>query len=618
MPLVAFGEGMGSSMGTSGSAVSDLVPHSFDVSLAGRVFMLDLKSEALAHKSIPFLKPPQDTAATPGEQSVSPDDLWRRAHDSWHHGAGQSWLDRPDANPFRFRSSKGIDIWTEWQICLLPDTDQKDSSAETNLLNVTAGARHYTFEGSSVAYTTDITVDSPTWTAVTGYTGGAILGATSDGFTVYWTDGVDVWTTDTTTDAATDYNNLNAGGLAYTKSRLMAFGTGATKHTIYNITSGTEPTALFAHGNLDFTWTGFAEGQAAIYACGFSGDKSSIYRIAIKPDASGLDQPILASPGLPDGEIIRSIYGYLGFIFIGTDLGWRFAVADGQGNLQIGALVETPAAVTCFEGQSRFVWFGYSNYDGTSTGLGRADLTVLTDEGQQTLAYASDLMVTGQGAITSVATFQNLRVFAVSGLGFYAEHTNLVASGTIESGNIGYGLPDQKVPILLDVRYGATFAGTHAAGIRTLDTAAFTTVGTHPDTSVDNTGDAFPLSGVAADYIETQHTLTRDASVATTGPCLTRETLKSRPVAAGRERIIWPLMLVERGKTAQNVDYPMDIPFELSNLKAMRNAGVVVSARDLSETRSVTVEEYEWRPTHATTRRTAYNGTCFIELKTTA
>jgi hypothetical protein len=96
------------------------------------------------------------------------------------------------------------------------------------------------------------------------------------------------------------------------------------------------------------------------------------------------------------------------------------ATADSDGNLVSGPLINTGTSVTSFSGNDRFVWFNWTNFDATSTGLGRLDLGVFISSNQP--AYASDLMVTAQGTVSSVNTINGRPVFVVIGSGIYVEH----------------------------------------------------------------------------------------------------------------------------------------------------------------------------------------------------
>ncbi len=344
----------------------------------------------------------------------------------------------------------------------------------------------------------------------------------------------------------------------------------------------------FAHPNAGFTWIGFAEGTANIYAAGYAGDKSLIYRIAIKPDASTLDAPIVAGE-LPDGETVQSISGYLGFIVLGTSLGVRFCEVDGQGNLSIGPVISTPAAVKAFEPQDRFIWFGWTNYDTTSTGLGRLDITEFTNT--LTPAYASDLMVTGQGAILSIASFQNLRVFSVSGLGVYAQDATLVTSGTLSTGESGFGLPDPKTAIFVHTDT-TPLVGSYAVELAGSD-HVFTTVG-HEAATGDVT-DNFPAGNVVSERFEVRLTLTRATS--TTGPTFLRWTLKVIPSTddGPAELFHIPLMLYPV-VNLHGIDFPVDVEFERAVISDLRATRQVIQYQEFDTTYTGIIVDFKWYP----------------------
>ena len=591
----------------SGGALTDLVPNLYPVALDGHPFLVDRKSNQFRHITIPVLKQQSQDSGNLGEQSINPQGLWRRSIESWHKGAGQTNYDLTDSDPARFRSSKGVDPWTKWELSLLPVTDAKRSSANTNLKLQPAGSRLYLIDGGDIVYTADITVDSPTWTGITGEPATAATDITSDGFNVYTAHGADrVYKTDTASSSTAAYvtSGNSVSVLGYVKGRLMA----AHDNLLYNITaSGALPSPLLTHDNSDFEWVDFAEGRNVIYAAGYSGDKSEIYKTAVKADGTALDTPTVAGT-LPDGEIVRAVEGYLNFLLIGTDKGLRFAVQDDNGDLTIGALIETDNAVRCFEGQGSFVWFGWTNYDATDTGLGRLSLTTINDS---TPAYASDLMATTQGAVLSVVTFQGVRVFTVSGVGVYGEDTVKVSSGTLDSGAISFGIPDNKVALEYDLRHDA-LDGSAAASISVNGSSTFTTIAT--STTADSVGASYSVGELTGERFEVRLTLTRDATDTTTGPTITRHLLQMNPTADTGFFIQVPVVLAEADEIGEHVR-PRDPAAELLFIENLRASRDVVTYQEGSRSYSVSLEDFEWVPMHVSPDNKRWSGTCVLTLK---
>lgn len=597
-----------------GSAAAD-VPSLYDCALNGRPYMLDLEAKAgidfvFTHQSVPRLRQQADAGTSPSEASLNPDDLWRRSQDTWHDGAGQAFLDRTESDPARFDTSKGVDVWDKWQLSLLNDTTLKVSSVNTNLQLLTAGDYLYLCDGSTLQFTTDITTGAPVWqTVFSPYPGldtTRITSIATDGYTVYATQpyasggvaGVYAMQRGSIAQKAgtVPYNALVCTLLRYVKGRLMA----ANNNVIYNITSTSVPAALYTHPNTDFHWVDFAEGTSVLYAAGYSGDKSIIYKTSVVADGSSLSVPIVAAQ-LPDGEIIRSMTGYLGFLLIGTDKGVRLATADSVSNLTLGALIPTDNPVLCFEAQDRFVWYGLTDYDSTSSGLGRVDLSAFT--ASTTAAYASDLMATAQGDVTSVVTFQNVRVFTVNGQGVYCEAATPVASGTLDSGQITYKLPDAKVAMFVDVHADN---GSVGASIST-DGGPFVSLGTHTDAET-----TFVCEAKRGARFNIRLTLTATNFVA---PVVRSFTLRSYPTATTSVVITAPLLLAETLQLNDQSETGTIPTSQLDAIRDLRAAQIPVTWKEPSGTYTVMVEDYEWRPHHQTNFRDGWNGTVLVRMK---
>lgn len=587
----------------------------YHVVLGGIGYLLDLKSGNYAHQSVQLLRAQGDDSQEPAEASINTDDFWRRGQSSWHLGAGQTWLDRPDSVRQRFRASKGVDIWTENAASLLNDTDAKATSANTNLKMVVAGSRLYYLDGAAVKFVTDPTAASWSATTVTDTGAGAKLDITSDGFNVWFTDGADVYTTNTGATAATVLETDDIDVLAYVKGRLM----GAEDGEVFYY-DGSNFVSLFTQpSGSAFTWTGFAEGRAAIYAAGYAGDKSLVYRIAVKPDGSALDQPIVAAE-LPDGEIVRGIGSYLGFVFLGTDKGVRYCEPDNQGNLTLGAPFG-PTGTRCFEGQDRFIWFGWTNYDSTSTGLGRCSPRRFGVPEDFQPAYATDLMSpsggTVQGTVLSVVTFNNKRYYSVSESGFYGQDTPLVPTGTLQTGRFSYGLPEPKVAVSIKTQFGPSFAGAYAAGFAADGSTTFDSIGGIDDTASDLTGAELTLSQASKRSFEIQHTLTRDSSPTTAGPTLTSWVVRSQPAPALTHRIVLPLLFADHLEVdgLSVIKVPQT---ELARIKTWHGTREVLTCIEGEILSSVMVDDFDWRPSHRTSDKRGWNGTCTTVLKVVA
>ena len=503
-----------------GASASDFAPYSFPVSVGQFPYRIDYSHvEDFEFNPLETLRQQQDTRDVPGEHSLNRNGLWRRSTSSWHLGAGQVCCDRPDSSEFRFRSSTGMDIWDKYHLGLLNDTDQKLSSANTNLKMAVAGTDFYTLDGANLKRSINMDVDTPTLTSLTGTPPGTNgTSIATDGFNVFTTHGsAGLWKTTrgATAWAGAAHITGTCELVGYVRGRVLV----ANNNSVWDVTVAAEGAGgvalggagaglLFTHPNTDFQWTCFAEGRNAIYLGGYSGDKSLIYKCVIKSDGTGLDAPVVA--GEFDGEQVEALYGYLGpFMLIGVGLqpGWRFAQVNNNGDLNIGARVSTPNPVLCFEGQESFVWWGYSNYSATQTGLGRLNLQEFGDPNLLVPAYASDLMCTAQGSVLSVVTFQGIQIYSVSGVGIFAVHhlRNLVPSGTLDTGEILFNMNEDKIGLFVDVVQIGT-GGMHGFYI-SVDGGAFNFIGEHEEHH-----ETFQVGQIVGRVFELRIELTRDAT----------------------------------------------------------------------------------------------------------
>ena len=577
----------------SGTGATELVPSVFPVAINGRPYMIDMASGDYASQFDARVRDSVDQSTEPGEAAINPQGLWRRSQTSWHYGAGQEYSDTADAEPYRFRSSKGMDVWTRGELKLLKDVSQVYSSTEDNLYMATAGSRIYGTEDDTVQYTTDFV----SFTTVTGTAASKLYSITSDGYNVFYSyaNGDIDQTNAGTTSSSAYITGIEAGYMRYVKGRLMVAGQGVDKHKIWNITttpgtSANNPGTLYTHPNAQFTWVGFAAGQNYIYAAGYAGNKSIIYKITIQPDGTALTIPTVAGE-LPYGEIITTLEGYLGYVLIGLENGFRFCSSDGDGNLVVGPLIRTGTSVKCFAGVGQFVYFGWTNYDGTSTGIGRMNVADQVSVNQP--AYASDLMVTGQGTVLDLHEFGDVPIFTVSGLGAYKQHaSNLVASGTLETGTYRWGVGDAKFVPKWDLRT-EPLNGTVALAVSS-DAGSFSTIGTL--TKANSLEATFDGDENRVFEAEARLTFTRSGSDSTVGPVLTR--WMGRAYAAPlRSRIFSvPVLLHHRLVMKNGSEYFLDVDFEREFLDGLVDNPRIVAYQENNSIYSVVVEDVRWRP----------------------
>ena len=600
----------------SGTSSTNLVPNVFPVAIDGRPFMIDQRSGRFTRGYEPRVRDSQDISTAPGEAAINPGGLWRRGQDSWHLGAGQKYADAAQAIDYRFYKSKGVNPWIKGQLSLLNSTKVSLSSASTNLMMCvvkSSGGTEYLYvaDGSTLKYTTDPFAGTPTWTSVTtGSPGTAITGLESNGENVFigYTSNDIYYTTPgsasvssfyptsgTANQTYTGFGYAKGWGIASVNNKLYVIGLGSGGHNVH-----------YTNPDTTFRWVGAAAGQNAVYAAGNAGTHSIVYKMTLKTDASGLDQPVAALE-LPVGETISSIFGYLGFILLGTSKGVRFCTTDSQNNLVSGPVIPTTSEVKGFSAEDKYIWFGWTNYDSTS-GLGRLDLSSFT--GSNAPAFATDLMYTSStNAVNDVTTVAGKRVFSVSGVGVVVENTAaLVSSGTIEVGTYRWGIPDRKFVAKVDTR-SEPLKGS-ITSYMALDNAAYTNLGAWSTSDdVENT-----LDGSSQKAIQAGFKFELKPSDSNESPVLTRWMCRAY-AAPFRSQVFSIPVLLHRKVRVGNKDYYYDTADERQAFDDLIASPRIITLQLGELTHTVIVEDVEEIPVDSSGNVWDFEGTLVVTMR---
>lgn len=593
-----------------GRGGSDLVPFKFDVAIGGRTFILDLGSDQYQVGWEPRIRDSVDQGSIPGEATISPQGLWRRSQNSWHLGAGQRFADAEDSQYGRFYNSVGIDPFTNKnELTLLRSAEIVDAQTENNLFLCRAGDRIYGSDGQNVRFAVAGDFSSPT--SVTGLAAEDVTGLASDGFNVYITQGDEgVYRTNAGATAATAYvDNIECGPIGFVKGRLMVGGTGADKGHLWNITqSGNNPTAFYIHPNTNFQWTAFGEGQNHIYAAGNTGAEGLIYRTQVEADGTVLKIPV-QSATLPLGETVHALFGYLGFLFIGTSKGVRVASADANGDLLVGSLIRTGSQVNCFAGDDRFVFFGWSAHPSGYAGVGVCDLAFFT--GPNTPAFASWFYVDDEtGTVVDVEVFDDDVIFSVAGKGFVSETNVLVDDGYLETGAWVWGIPDPKILAKIDGRHeGLPEEDTVRIGV-SADDSLFEDCG-----CVAGRGSPFttftPQQKRAFKYDIKIRLIKSTTGVS---PVFFRMNARAFVNPARSQVIRVPLLLHPTLRVGDSEVFT-DVRFELFALRALAREAQITTFKDSQLALRVLVEDVLWIPDNNRDLMRDWSGTAVVTMR---
>lgn len=403
-----------------------------------------------------------DTERNPGEQSLD-SGLWIRSQASWHYGAGLSSAEplevASEEASYRYYKSGGVDPWTPGQLQLLKNTESRFASAAASqqILGVDTGVLH---AGGNVLTFVPITGAT---VAVTWGGSANINSLTTTG--QYWLagDSSGIYRGDEPSSSGTkiydkDATTVTSSVLRFVKSRLM-YG---ENNKIIEITdlvpsSATLPAELYEHPNSGWVWSDFAEGPTAIYASGYEGEESLIYKIDVTATTSTvtLNVPVVVAE-MPRGEKILSMYSYVGsFIIIGTSSGCRVASISDNGTLTMGPLVFNNTQVDDAVAYGEYVYLTVRDKGEAGDGVQRAGLYRI-NLGQSLnntsfssslqFAYAPDLTapVGTAGEARSVTIAGDKLWFSVNSVGVFLEADTYVADGWIETGRIRLGIMENK------------------------------------------------------------------------------------------------------------------------------------------------------------------------------
>ena len=592
----------------TGGAATQLVPDVFPVAINGRPYMLDQRSGQFTRAFEGRVRDSVDQSTAPGEAAINPQGLWRRGEVSWHLGAGQRYADTAEGQDYRFFSSKGVNPWTKGQLTLLNKTKVSLASSATTAHVVVQDGRVYASLGADVKFTTDPYAASPTWTDCTGEPGGDCAAMATDGSRIYLAfpnDGVRVIDPSTSISVISSSKFVNSTDSYYMLGFAKNFMFGSHSHVLNSISAGGSKSAVITPDDQQFRWVGVATGQNAVYAAGYAGKKSLIYKITIKADGT-LDAGVVALE-LPTGEVVSAISGYLGFILIGTDKGVRFASTDSNSNLVAGQIIPTSGAVRKFTSEDRFSYFTWTNYDGISGGLGRLDLSVFT--APNTPAYATDLMYNSTNTVNGLVTFNDKRCFWVSGVGIIAEDSgNLVETGEIVTSTYRWGIPDRKFIAKFDIR-STPLVGTITPSL-SVDNADYVTLTPHSfQGSTEHVA-----TGPQTKFIEAKFKLELERATATTGPTLTRWMARAYATPA-RSQLFRVPVLMHKTLLVHGTEYDMDVNHELDLLRDLVINPRVITYQENTESYSVIVEDLQFDIIDGHEYTWNLEGTCIVTMR---
>jgi hypothetical protein len=621
----------------SSTAIWQNTDMSYDVAIGGLPFFYAINdSRPYIRQTAPFRKDQFDNGTEPGEQSLT--GWWIRSQASFHSGSGIKFYDpaTTDENGhYRFTDSRNIDVWTKGQATLLKETANMSgvTTGTYKLISVMDGAtdkvvawepstttiKNYTASGTAVTYTDVTGIAQPLDTA--------ILAVATDGTNLFIADNDHIYTGPIATPTAGYSRYYNTGSekvvLGWVKQRLVAC-IGASVYELTNAkgTAHTLPTAVYTHPNANWTWTSISESGSAIYASGYAGGNSAIYKFTLSTAGvmPTLTSGVIAAQ-LPIGEYINKIEYYLGHLMLGTNKGVRAAIIlEQDGSINYGPLIiEESNGVYDFAFRDTFVWATGSI--GGYAGLYRIDL----GNELETLrfAYATDAYLDGvAGYATSVDFIGNGSqiAFTTSGSNGIAVQsaTVLSTSGYITTGNIRYGtLEPKNFKRLLgrgDFTYGSMTLETVDKNGVEYDHISY-------DVSVPSIEVGTSSPATAQEYVAYKFIMYRDATTSSLGPVFKGYQAKAT-IATPRQRVIqFPIYCydLETDRYNSMIGYEGKAFEKILALEDIEEEGDVLTWQDLTtgESRQAIIEQISFtRMTPPDKRFSGFGGVINVQIRT--
>jgi len=556
-------------------AATDNLP----VEIGTHRYVVDLKG--LQYRPLNSIRQMQDLSREPSDATFDNQGVWKRTQSDFILGSGQNYLDQEDeSDRRRFRRSKGVNVWDRRQLTLHNDVSLIGSvgSGATGAMAKTGSGVYFASGGSAVHY------DGTTLTQLTNEGGGNINSLVVIGGFLYVADGttlrrVAIGSTALATVGALTPDVLGTGG-----GRLV----GADAALLYEVLYDGTKVDIYTHFDSTFTWKKIIGAPNGIYCSGNDSSRSVVYLLTVA-DATGQLTPPYPVLSMPDGEFIRDMLFFGGVMVLATNLGVRLATINGSGFLTAGPLI-TIGNVECLDTDGFDIWFGWTNFDATSTGLGRMRPSRFTE----TLApaYASDIMFTDQGEVRACASFGGKRylLFNDSGTGrVYGESTAKVPSGQLWTGAITYGTPERKAVHSIEGFWDALPAGSSVTMAVLAGLGGTSQTGGVANSTATSTSQRGALAATyEGEEAEILITLTRGTTTSL-APVVRRWTLRAMPMAYRTFEIILPVMLTSTarhiaGGNDQTVHFDPKAEFDYLLGLVQNRASVTMTIGTRSET----------------------------------
>jgi hypothetical protein len=606
----------------------------YDVAIGGQPFLLASSDRyPYQRQTATYRKQQFDNSKEVGEQSF--EGWWLRSQSSFHLGAGINYLDPylSENVQFRFNDSAGVDVWTPGQVSMLPDTTNVFTlSDDIQMFGAIDSLDQDCIFVSDDDVLTRIPASGTGATTIAyGGSGSDITSLAQDGLNYYAANDTGIYRGDLTGTGATGsifYQTGDNTVIGFVKQRLVA----AIGPSVYEITSSTGATGplvadkRYTHPDPNWIWTAIVEGPQAIYASGYRGNNSSIFKftlstVGVMPTLTNA----VTAADFPDDEHVTALGVYLGtYMLIGTNKGIRIGIIDANGDISYGPLTyeKSDASHTLsFAFEDRFAYATVTNAIDGKSGLIRIDLSQEVEPGRY--AYAKDLSSGTTGNCRAVAFIGDTgrAAFAVAGSGVYFEHpTNKTPTGFLDTGFIRYATIEKKYFKLIKPRFDTPMFGTCAIATKEIDgdiTSIITIAGSTPALNTDlATNVTQPQEELAFRFI-----FARSSTDTTKGPVFDGYQVKSLPAVTRARQLTIPLVNYDFESDRYGIQngYEGRAFIRLQELEDLEAAGDTIVVQDFTTGEQVVglIEQLSFeRTTPADRRYSGFGGIMYVSIRT--
>jgi hypothetical protein len=606
----------------------------YDVAIGGQPFLLAASDRyPYQRQTATYRKQQFDNSKEVGEQTF--EGWWLRSQSSFHLGAGINYLDPylSENVQYRFNDSAGVDVWTPGQVSMLPDTTNVFTlSDDIQMFGAIDSLDQDCIFVSDDDVLTRIPASGTGATTIAyGGSGSDITSLAQDGLNYYAANDTGIYRGALTGTGATGSIFYQTGGktvIGFVKQRLVA----AIGPSVYEITSSTGATGplvadkRYTHPDPNWIWTAIVEGPQAIYASGYRGNNSSIFKftlstVGVMPTLTNA----VTAADFPDDEHITALGVYLGtYMLIGTNKGIRIGIIDTNGDISYGPLTyeKTDASHTLsFAFEDRFAYATVTNAIDGKSGLIRIDLSQEIEPGRY--AYAKDLSSGATGNCRAVAFIGDTgrAAFAVAGSGVYFEHpTNKTPTGFLDTGFIRYATIEKKYFKLIKPRFDTPMFGTCAIATKEIDgdiTSIITIAGSTPALNTDlATNITQPQEELAFRFI-----FARSSTDTTKGPVFDGYQVKSLPAVTRARQLTIPLVNYDFETDRYGIQngYEGRAFVRLQELEDLEAAGDTIVIQDFTTGEQVVglIEQLSFeRTTPADRRYSGFGGIMYVSIRT--